>query len=331
MQRIRSSIQMAPAVIDQIKELRKSYQDFVKSEDARFARETNHDKLYAEWGSGTRYRQELDRLKTEHQERINKARADFQKSLVETVTPLQDQIYAEVQNMVIAPNISAFLASGITLDKTELDVLAENYGNQYWTSRAIAELAERSGVAMQNLPSAQTQLSAIEELLHEADVFISDSRDAEIDNAISHLTLRQLSRAEQAITGGLNTYTPQQLSLRATEEVRRAGYGITERGLKIANIVRNFQQSNEHEALHYFLAAIAEDQTIDHSVLSFCSEEARHLIAQYRNGKQVYAKKHDDDKSQDKPLSEADQAVASALSAKVAEMKAAERVETSAE
>lgn len=333
MKRQRASQTMIPRFIDTLKELRAEYRQFTTAEERRFATETDHNHLYDLYGSGKVYRQKLEEAKQAHAKRTGKARKQFKDGISEAVANLETQIRREAGTPFTVQPVNDFLRMNIPVNHTELEILSEQFGGTYWSDKILAELAKQNGVTNVPIPpDAEIQLTILSDVLTEAENFCADPKRDGDEPTIFRMTDRMLNRWETELSNGLLSFTPEQLASRALETATKSGQAPVETALKVGNIYLNLKRGGETEALDLFLAGLAE-RDLDTSMLSFCGTETRDAILAYRRGERIYQPKQDSKKSEseDKPLSDADKAVASALSAKVAEVKAAERAETSAE
>ena len=218
------------SIFDMCAVARDDFKSAVKKADKKRSRQLEKARKYC---SDAGYKIEKDKADTEYNESVSRARLRIENEFFDALAVERSKAVEQVQKIEAGRLAKIKLLSDRTMTIDELHALAslDTYTMDYWSSRVLADIAERSGLVLEDLPdihvlpSLSTKLRVLDEIQSETEEMLTGynpKEDSPKDFAYLHDA--HITKWTERYTNGLRTLA----SLSDETIIRRAFSKINE-------------------------------------------------------------------------------------------------------
>lgn len=222
------------SIFDMCAVARDDFKSAVKKADKKRSRQLEKARKYC---SDAGYKIEKDKADTEYNESVSRARLRTENEFFDALAVERSKAVEQVQKIEAGRLAKIKLLSDRTMTVDELHALAslDTYSMDYWSSRVLADIAERSNVTLEDmpdihfLPSLSTKLRVLDEIQSETEEMLTGynpKEDSLKDTAYLHDA--HITRWMEKYTNGLKSVSELPDSLIVKRAISKIGGGLSE-------------------------------------------------------------------------------------------------------
>lgn len=309
--KIRGSVKAFPGMIDSIRQARDQYKtDYQTALTVRLDAEQVLPKRFI----GEELKRQKAAIEAEFNQEISKAKNDFMDAIVKSTSEVEKEVIGEVSRPFSPPSIMQFLHDGISVSRTEFEILRDSFGGAYWADRILSELATRNGIEIDMPADCDAVLSIIRSIRSESqqlvDEWKGDTESSPMERMILHD--RHLNKWEDMALRGVNaSLTKQQRATRVLSALNGLNTDL-EKIIGLANALRNC--ADDEDVSRLVMYGVSQNAKLYQvGILPFLDSDYQKTIRAYHAGELQPPTVKEDEES-DNELSDAEQETARVLS-----------------